>query len=144
MLTKNIQRCAIMLALTGCAQPGSVYWNEKDGAVTVHHVTGKTDQVERLVKKAHDDGYQVVTASEPIIPKTDNKLETKVEKLTAKVASLEERLGHKSQSKSEQKSEAKADQPKVPIDIRNAMASDRPDPLSAPESTPEEAPRMSQ
>lgn len=141
MLKKNLQRCAIMLALTGCAQQGSVYWNEKDGAVTVHHVTGKTDQVERLVKKAAGDGYQVVTASEPIIPKTDNKLETKVEKLTAKVASLEERLGHK--QKSEPKSEAKADPPKVPIDIRNAMASDRPDPRPEPTSE-EDTPRMSQ
>lgn len=154
MHKKNVSRCAITLALTGFAltgcetkNQGAVYWSEKDGAVTVHHVTGKTDQSEKLIRKPFKDDrlgdgsfYQVTNASTPFTVKAkgDSKLETKVANLTAKVESLEEKLRNRSETKQEPDLTKK-----IPIDIRNAQASgDRPDPRPT-EPEPDE-PRLSQ
>lgn len=46
----------MLVALAGCAsKPAMVYWTEKGGTVSVHHVTGTVDKVQKLGTKAIDD-----------------------------------------------------------------------------------------
>jgi hypothetical protein len=148
MQAKNVQRCAMMLLLTGCAQHGVTYWIEKDSVVTVHHVTGGTDQTEKLVKKpfASDllgDGqyYQVSLAAAKFVPPThqpktkqDKQSAAKITELTEEVESLKDKLRGK-----EELATTKAT---VPIDINNSVAAD-PAPIPKEPMQADDIPRQS-
>src|ERR1700674_2670453 len=113
----NKRLVILALGLAGCAEtnPPLTYWDQRRSTITVHHVSGKTDQTETLTTKEFKndqvEGFKVVSGKVDFRPsKPDKKSESerhlteRVESLTKQIASLKDEIKSKREPKKEQTS----------------------------------------
>jgi hypothetical protein len=134
----NKRLLILALGLTGCADMNQplTYWDKHGSTITVHHVSGKTDQTETLTaKKLKSDrveGFAVTAGKADFKPKEPDKKSTserqlseKVESLTKQIASLKDEIKSspkRAAKKEEPETNDSAQVPKKPTDETNAIA----------------------
>ena len=143
----------LALGLSGCAEMNQplTYWDKHGGSITVHHVSGKTDQTETLTTKEFksdqvEGGFKVVSSKADFKPAkkpekksaSERQLAERVDSLTKQIATLKDELQSSKRPPSPKKQITSTDE-------TNATA-EAPNPVSPPPQAEANAddPRASQ